>query len=71
MNNARLVAMTISAALMAGCGQMTQPEDIALAAEFCGSRGGFANVARYEHGKNIFINCKDGTHIDVRPAKKA
>lgn len=62
----RLVAC---AALLAGCNSMTQPEDIAVAEELCGKRGGFSHVARYERGANLLINCKDGTHIDVRPPK--
>ena len=52
------------------CGGMTQPEDIAVAEELCSKRGGFAHVARYERGANLLINCKDGTHIDVRPPKR-
>lgn len=51
---------------LAACSQMTQPQDIAVAQELCATRGGFAHVARYQHGKNLLINCKDGTHIDVR-----
>ena len=56
---------------LAGCSGLTQPEDIAIAEEMCSKRGGFADVARYERGSNIVINCKDGTHIDMRPPKKA
>lgn len=58
-------------AALGGCSGMTQPEDIAVAAELCSKRGGFAHVARYERGANLLINCNDGTHIDVRPPKKA
>lgn len=67
----RLVAAAAGAALLAGCSWMTQPEDIAVAEELCGKRGGFTHVARYERGDNLVINCKDGTHIDVRLPKKA
>jgi hypothetical protein len=49
---------------------MTQPEDIAVADELCAKRGGYAHVARHERGANLTINCKDGTHIDVRPAER-
>ncbi len=54
----------------AGCSSMTQPEDIAVAEELCAKRGGYAHVARHERGANLHINCKDGTHIDVRPAER-
>ncbi len=57
--------------LLAGCSAMTQPEDIAVAEELCSKRGGYTHVARYERGQNLIINCKDGTHIDVRPGSKA
>lgn len=67
----RLVAAAAGAALLAGCGSMTQPEDIAVAEEMCSKRGGFTHVARYEHGANLVINCKDGTQIDMRLGKKA
>jgi len=60
------IALALSAALLAGCSSMTQPEDIAVAQELCGKRGGFTHVARHERGKNLIINCKDGTHLDVR-----
>lgn len=59
----------MSLVAVAGCSSMTQPEDIAVAEELCAKRGGFAHVARYERGANLLINCKDGTHIDVRPPK--
>lgn len=55
---------------VAGCTGMTQPEDIAVAEELCAKRGGYAHVARHERGANLTINCKDGTHIDVRPAER-
>ena len=51
---------------LAGCSAMTQPEDIAVAEELCAKRGGFAHVARYQHGKQLIINCRDGLNIDVR-----
>ena len=54
----------------AGCSSMTQPEDIAVAEELCAKRGGYTHVSRYERGANLLINCKDGTHIDVRLPKK-
>ena len=63
--------LAAAAAVLAGCSAMTQPEDIAVAEELCAKRGGFAHVGRYEHGANLLINCKDGTHIDVRLPKKA
>ena len=58
-------------ALVAGCSNMTQPEDIAVAEDLCSKRGGYAQVIRFERGDNLVINCKDGTHIDLRPGKKA
>lgn len=45
---------------------MTQPEDIAVAEELCGKRGGFTHVARFERGAILNINCKDGAQIEVR-----
>jgi putative hemolysin len=65
------IPLALCAALLAGCSQMTQPEDVALASELCGKRGGFAHIARHERGRNILINCKDGTHLDVRLPKGA
>jgi hypothetical protein len=56
--------------LVAGCSAMTHPEDIAVAEELCAKRGGYAHVARYEHGRNLLVNCKDGTHFDVRLAER-
>lgn len=60
------VALAASAALLAGCSSMTQPEDIAVAQDLCSKRGGYTHVARYERGKSLIINCKDGTYLDVR-----
>lgn len=51
---------------VAGCSDMTQPEDIAMAAELCSKHGGFSSVARYERGKTLTINCADGLHLEVR-----
>lgn len=59
------VALAASAALLAGCSSMTQPEDIAVAQDLCSKRGGYTHVARYQRGKNLIIICKDGTHIDA------
>ena len=55
---------------VAGCVDMVQPPDVALADELCAKRGGYGHVARHESGANLTINCKDGTHIDVRPAER-
>lgn len=69
----RPLVLRLSAMLgvtLAGCTGMTQPEDIAVAEELCTKRGGYAHVARHERGANLTINCKDGTHIDVRPAER-
>jgi len=63
--------LVVAATVLAGCSAMTEPEDIAVAEELCAKRGGFAHVGRYERGVNLLINCKDGTHIDVRLPKKA
>jgi hypothetical protein len=53
-------------AILAGCSGMTEPSDVAEAEKACASHGGWASVARYEHGKNIIVNCKDGAHVDLR-----
>lgn len=71
MNNSSLpLWVRLSAGLglvaMTACSGMTQPDDIATAAELCAKRGGFTSVARYEHGKTLSINCADGLHLDVR-----
>lgn len=55
----------ISVALT-GCAGQAQPEDIVTAEQQCARHGGYASVARYEHGRNVQINCKDGTYIDLR-----
>lgn len=67
----KITALSLAVLALAGCSAMTHPEDIAVAEELCSKRGGFAHVARYERGKNLLINCKDGTHLDVRLPKKA
>ena len=60
------LVMLIAAFMLSWCSGMTQPEDIAPAQELCAKRGGFTHVSRYEMGKNIIINCADGTFLDVR-----
>jgi L-asparaginase II len=62
-----LMACTV---FVAGCARMTEPADIAVAGELCSQRGGFTHVAVFERGKLLTINCKDGTHIDVRPGER-
>jgi putative hemolysin len=57
--------------LVSACTDMTQPEDVAIAEELCAKRGGYSHAARFERGKVLTINCKDGTHIDVRPGDRA
>ena len=71
MNDNLHLSALLGLLVVAGCAGMTQPEDIAVAEELCAKRGGFTHVARYEHGANLHINCKDGTHIEVRLPKKA
>lgn len=68
---ATMAALLASDVLVAGCSGMTQPEDIAVAEELCAKRGGFTHVARSERGKQLTINCKDGTFMDVRPGGRA
>ena len=62
MTDLRSIALVI---LLTGCSRMTQPSDITVALELCSQRGGYSHVARYQAGKNLLINCKDGTAIDV------
>lgn len=59
------------AAALAGCVDMVQPPDIAVAEELCAKRGGYANAQRWERGAVLDINCKDGTQLQVRLPKKA
>ncbi len=66
----RLSAL-LGLAAVAGCVDMVQPPDVALAEELCAKRGGYAHVARHERGANLIINCKDGTQLNVRLPKKA
>lgn len=68
---ATMAALLASGVLVAGCSGMTEPEDIAVAEELCAKRGGFTHVSRFERGKQLTINCKDGTLIDVRPGSRA
>ena len=63
-------ALVTACAVLAGCPSMTQPEDIAVAEEMCSKRGGYTHVSRFERGKNLLINCMDGTYIDVRPGDR-
>lgn len=65
MNHETQRLLFAAAVMVAGCSSMTQPEDIAVAEEMCAKRGGFTHVARYKHGKQLLINCKDGSYIDV------
>lgn len=55
---------------LAACSQMVEPTDIEIANELCAKRGGYTHVYRYEHGKNLLMNCKDGTQLDVRVAER-
>ena len=59
------------AAALAGCVDMVQPPDIAVAEELCAKRGGYAHAQRWERGTVLDINCKDGTQLQVRLPKKA
>lgn len=65
------LGLELCAALLAGCGSMTQPEDVEIAADLCGKRGGFTHLARYERGKLLTIICKDETRIEIRPGGRA
>jgi hypothetical protein len=58
-------SILLACAMLTACSSMTEPEDIAVAEDFCAKRGGYTHVARYQRGKQLLINCKDGTHIDV------
>jgi hypothetical protein len=51
---------------LAGCTAMTTPEDVEVAQKACAARGGWSHVARYERGRHIIINCKDGAHLELR-----
>ena len=59
------------AAALAGCMDMVQPTDIAVAEELCAKRGGYAHAQRWERGAVLDVNCKDGTQLNVRLPKKA
>ena len=59
------------AAALAGCVDMVQPPDIAVAEELCAKRGGYAHAQRWERGAVLDVNCKDGTQLQVRLPKKA
>lgn len=67
VTHATLVAACVA---LAGCSSMTQPEDIAVAEEMCSKRGGYSHVSRFERGKKLLINCKDGTFIDMNPGER-
>ena len=58
------------AAALAGCMDMVQPPDIAVAEELCAKRGGYAHAQRWERGAVLDVNCKDGTQLNVRLPKK-
>ena len=55
---------------VAGCVDMVQPPDIAVAEELCAKRGGYAHAQRWERGAVLDVNCKDGTQMNVRLPKK-
>jgi hypothetical protein len=68
----RRIVATVGAALaLAGCMDMVQPTDIAVAEELCAKRGGYAHAQRWERGAVLDVNCKDGTQLQVRLPKKA
>ena len=54
------------AAALAGCVDMVQPPDIAVAEELCAKRGGYSHAQRWERGTVLDIACKDGTQLQVR-----
>lgn len=56
---------------VAGCMDMVQPPDVALADELCAKRGGYVHVQRWERGAVVDVTCKDGTQLNVRLQKKA
>ena len=56
---------------VAGCMDMVEPPDVALADELCAKRGGYAHVQRWERGAVLDVTCKDGTQLNVRLPKKA
>ena len=58
------------AAALAGCVDMVQPPDIAVAEELCAKRGGYSHAQRWERGTVLDITCKDGTQLQVRVPKK-
>ena len=59
------------AAALAGCVDMVQPPDIAVAEELCAKRGGYSHAQRWERGTVLDVNCKDGTQPQVRLPKTA
>ena len=59
------------AAALAGCVDMVQPPDIAVAEELCAKRGGYSHAERWERGTVLDIACKDGTQLQVRLPKNA
>lgn len=65
----RVTVAVVGAVVLTGCSAMVQPEDIAVAEELCAKRGGFTHVARFERGRHLSINCKDGSQIDILRGK--
>jgi len=66
----RLTAL-LGLVAVAGCVDMVQPLDVAIAEELCAKRGGYVHVQRWERGAVLDVDCKDGTQLQVRPPKKA
>lgn len=67
MSRKYLAALALA---LTGCAGQTQPEDITIAEQQCANHGGYEGVSRYERGRYLLINCKDGTYIEVRRAQQ-
>lgn len=57
------------AVALAGCMDMVQPPDVAIAEELCAKQGGYTNIQRWERGAVLDVKCKNGTQLNVRLPK--
>jgi hypothetical protein len=63
----RRIAFAVAALILSACGQSITNAEVSIAQQQCAERGGWETVARYEHGRDVVVTCKDGARLEIRP----